>query len=538
MKTNEDSRSERSANAPGRVWSLSMRPGRAKAAVGGAVLTGALLLWGAAVVGAAPLGQVTVFSAGLNPGTSPTMGSAGPDGAVWFTDGGTTKAVGRAEPDGTITEFTTGLNPGSAPFRFGREGPDGNMWFSDDGSTKAIARITADGTIAEFSTGLNTGSNPGRLAPGPDGNMWFVDKGTTKAIGMITPAGAITEFPLPATSSPNSVRTGQDGNIWFTDQGTPRAIGMINPTTHAVSEFSTGLNGGSLPQIIETGSDGGLWFTDSGTTNAIGRIDPTTHAIQEFSAGMTPGAGPNGIALGADGNIWFAETVTHEIGSITPAGTITEHSIGAAGGPSAVTTGTDGNLWFGAAGGLGQFGIGAPAASVTAPSITGTDGVAVPQTCGGDLWSTWAGQQPSHDAYIADGYQWLLDGTPISGANSATYTPTTSDAGHQLSCTATVTYPLLEITVSATSPGAQVQSAADQLATLATAVREVGPGKSLTAKVNQIQTLVAANNTPDACAALGDFENEVKAQTGKKISTTQGESLATQAQDIEAALGC
>ena len=34
------------------------------------------------------------------------------------------------------------------------------------------------------------------------------------------------------------------------------------------------------------GPDGALWFMDAGTTQAIGRIDPTTHAITEFSAGL------------------------------------------------------------------------------------------------------------------------------------------------------------------------------------------------------------------------------------------------------------
>ena len=49
---------------------------------------------------------------------------------------------------------------------------------------------------------------------------------------------------------------------------------------------------------------------------------------------------------------------------------------------------------------------------------------------------------------------------------------------------------------------------------------------------------VAANDTADACDMLGDFINEVNAQTSKKISTAQAASFISQAQDIEAALGC
>jgi streptogramin lyase len=495
-----------------------------------AALLGALLVWGAGIGGAAPLGQVTKFTAGLSGST--VMGSAGPDGNIWFLE---THKVGKITPAGVITEYSTGLNAGNSLFRMGSEGPDGNMWFSDRGTTKAIGRITPDGTITEFSTGLNPSSNPGRLQSGPDGNMWFVDQGVTKAIGVITPTGQITEFALSPTSNPNSVRTGPDGNVWFTDQGTPKAIGMINPTTHAVQEFSAGLNPGSVPQIIETGSDGAMWFSDNGTPSAVGRIDPTTHVIQEFSAGMTSGAAPNGITLGADGNIWVVETGTGGIGSITPAGTITEYPVGVA---SAIASGADGNLWFGTTGAVGQFGIGAPAASVAAPAVTGSDGVGVPQKCAADTWSTWAGQQPSHDSYIADGYDWLLDGQPIVGADTQSYTPTPADAGHQLSCTATVTYVFLEVTVSATSSFVQVKGAAEQLADLRTAVTGVGPGSSLAEKVRQIQSYVGAADLADACAQLGAFSNEVNAQAGKKLSPAQAASLITQTQHIEAALPC
>ena len=515
---------------------LTRLPGPAQAIPGSkrlvalAALLGALLAWGAGIGGAAPLGQVTKFTSGLSGST--VMGSAGPDGNIWFLEA---HIIGKITPAGVITEYSSGLNPGNLLFRMGSEGPDGNMWFSDRGTTKAIGRITTDGTITEFNTGLNPGSNPGRLQSGPDGNMWFVDQGATKAIGFITPAGQISEVALSPTSNPNSVRTGPDGNIWFTDQGTPKAIGMINPTTDAVQEFSTGLNSGSVPQIIETGSDGGMWFSDNGNPSAVGRIDPVTHVIQEFSTGMTPGAAPNGITLGADGNIWVVETGIGKFGSITPGGTITEYPTG---GASAVASGADGSLWFGTTGAVGQFGIGASAASVTPPAVTGSNGVGVPQTCAGDTWSTWAGQQPSRDTYIADGYDWLLDGQPIVGATTESYTPAPTDAGHQLSCTATVTYSLMQVTVSATSPAVLVKGATEQLSDLLTAVTGVGPGSSLADKVGQIQSYVGANDVVDACALLGAFTNEVNAQTGKKLSPAQASSLITQTQHVEAALDC
>ena len=103
---------------------------------------------------------------------------------------------------------------------------------------------------------------------------------------------------------------GPDGNLWFTESA-PGAIGMINPTTHAISEFKTGLNTGSAPGAsIVVGPDGALWFMDGGTTQAIGRIDPATHVITEFNIGLSPAVGLGRVAVGPDGNLWFGDKGT------------------------------------------------------------------------------------------------------------------------------------------------------------------------------------------------------------------------------------
>jgi streptogramin lyase len=407
------------------------------------------------------------------------------------------------------------------------------------------AGATPLGAITEFSSGLNPGANPAQIQAGPDGNLWFSDR--AGAVGRITTAGAITEYSsgLNPGASDQSIAMGADGNMWFSDNGTTRAIGMIDPTTHAISEFSGGLNVGSLPLGIAGGPDGALWFNDNGTTKAIGRIDPATHAISEFSSGMNAGANLGRITVGPDGNIWFGDKgTTPSIGTINPTThVITQYSAGLNAGslPGGIWTGSDGNIWFtdqGAIRAIGRAGAGAPAASVAAPSVTGSGGVGVAKACGGDAWSTWAGQQPSHNAYGFDGYQWLLDGSPIAGATHPSYTPTPGDVGHQLSCMVTVTYPLLVVTVSATSAAVLVKGATEQLTDLGAAVTGVGPGRSLAAKVAAIEGYVATNDTVNACATLGAFISEVDAQTGKKISTAQAASLITQARDIETALAC
>src|SRR6185295_9098985 len=138
------------------------------------VLLGAMLAVYVGAAGAAPLGQITEFTA---TGTNPAQVVAGPDGNLWFSD--RNGAVGRITTAGAVTRVTTGLNTGSA-VRSIAMGPDGNMWFSDPGTTRAVGMLNpATQVISEFSSGLNAGSMPLGIAAGPDGNVWFTDSGTT-----------------------------------------------------------------------------------------------------------------------------------------------------------------------------------------------------------------------------------------------------------------------------------------------------------------------------------------------------------------------
>ena len=54
------------------------------------------------------------------------------------------------------------------------------------------------------------------------------------------------------------------------------------------------------------------------------------------------------------------------------------------------------------------------------------------------------------------GVQWLLGGAPIAGATGRTYTPVGDEEGDQLACTVTAFYPVLDVTVAATSAGVTV----------------------------------------------------------------------------------
>ena len=145
--------------------------------------------------------------------------TAGPDGAVWFTEiipnaqNGSvtiTGKIGRITPAGHISEFPLSSNSYARGIT---AGPDGNLWFTEPGK---IGRITPAGHISEFP--VPTRSNLLGITAGPDGNLWFTELQSGK-IGRITPTGTISEFPLPTSESTSAfITTGPDGALWFTER--------------------------------------------------------------------------------------------------------------------------------------------------------------------------------------------------------------------------------------------------------------------------------------------------------------------------------
>jgi streptogramin lyase len=298
-----------------------------------------------------PSGTVTEFTQGLTSNGFPSDITQGPDGNMWFTaTGNPPNALGKVTPGGVITEFVAGVAPGfnlgAAPSNI-TVGPDGNLWFLDDGTPKAIGRITPSGTITEFTSGLNPGTLPEELEVGPDGNLWFTDRGSTPAVGRVTPSGTITEFTDAGLLLPTGITPGGDGNVWFTDNNAS-AVGRITPAG-TITLFKNGIQTNGVPDSMTLGADGNAWFVDNlGGGRAIGRVTPAG-TINEFKSGLGTGL-LDDITVGADGNVWVEQSMPGGIARITPAGVITQFTQGLLSGAGSdgdqLVTGPDGNLWF------------------------------------------------------------------------------------------------------------------------------------------------------------------------------------------------
>ncbi len=124
---------------------------------------------------------------------------------------------------------------------------------------------------------------------------------------------------------------------------TTSATLQITPT---ITEFSSGLSPNSQPLDIVAGPDGNLWFLEN-ARNAVGRVTPAG-VISEFSLGNFAPYYSRGLTTASDGNLWFASPTNNGIARLTTSGTETGFSAGITSNsvPSGISTGPDGNLWF------------------------------------------------------------------------------------------------------------------------------------------------------------------------------------------------
>ena len=267
--------------------------------------------------------------------SQPDAITAGPDGALWFTNWNYS-SVERITTDGTVTNFP---DPNAAGPWGIVVGSDGAMWFTNL-VNNVIARITTKGVESYYAPGVVTG--PFGITAGPDGALWFADGGSNE-IGRITTAGVATEFPglgavNPKINEPFGITAGPDGALWFTNYG-DNTIGRMT-TAGVVTDFSG--PGISDPGTIATGPDGALWFTNLGN-NSIGRI--TTNGVVKNFTDPTI-SGPDDIASGPDGALWFTNGGNDSIGRITTAGVVTQYTGNGISAPDGITAGPDGAMWF------------------------------------------------------------------------------------------------------------------------------------------------------------------------------------------------
>lgn len=328
--------------------------------------------------------------------------TAGPDGAMWFTE---QDAVGRITLDGTITEITspgiehplwiaTGASgvwftdgpsirhrdvdgsiqvyndPSMTP---GVDGigiaPDGRVWFSN-GTNNLIGVLATDGTVVTFHDAAIT--EPRLVRPSVTGDVWFVNA-VGDEIGRVRTDGTVESFTAPQViSSAADIMVDPGGNLWFTGN----VVGFITPGGVVDAPLPDGTNGAEFiamgpsgelwlndfpgdiyrrtvagavsgpygdlityPQAIAAGSDGSVWV--GGPWSGIGRIAPNGTFTVFHGSGL---ANVNAIAVDAHANAWFA--TWDGVGRVNPTGQFTPYTDPGIGRVSGIAISPDGDVWF------------------------------------------------------------------------------------------------------------------------------------------------------------------------------------------------
>ncbi len=329
---------------------------------------------------AAAFPLATTLDPNLGVSENPGAITAGPDGALWFTEA---TGIGRITTSGAIQQFAIppddaeGLGPITA-------GPDGAVWFGLtsqplDGSDEQtmIGRITSTGSVSLYP--LRNGSSVSSLTAGADGNVWFTDQDHTQNrsragdfIGRITPEGTITLFRLhvqPAgvtgiffSQIPDfgGITSGPDGNVWFTGQTKGAGMDVI-PYIGRITQrgrvkmfdlgdvpVSGSSYGPSPPTHPVTGPDGRIWFEESSKgTTGIGRI-----STRGKRAGFIRNTAADGDLVPLpDGQVFLAQPNSSQLAIPTRSGTLAiadfkDENQGYDAEPYSMTAGPDGNLWF------------------------------------------------------------------------------------------------------------------------------------------------------------------------------------------------
>jgi virginiamycin B lyase len=269
----------------------------------------------------------------------PTAITAGPDGAVWFTEFAGGK-IGRVTTTGSVTE-TVIPSGASLGFEGITTGSDGALWFTE-ANNSAIGRITTAGAASYTTVATVHGAGPLGITTGPDHNLWFTECNAAK-IGKIVPATSVlAEYPTTsAGSEPQGISSGP-GGLWFTEFGASK-IGLMTTSGTASEPYPA-----TYATSIAEAADGTMWFSECNfnlSIFAIGRIGTEGQTFPITSSIFTSGA-TTGIISGPDGALWFGSAGDNNVRRATIGATPVVTTTAVSGEPGALTVGPDGAIWF------------------------------------------------------------------------------------------------------------------------------------------------------------------------------------------------
>jgi hypothetical protein len=274
-------------------------------------------------------------------------------------------------------------NPGGAPISFANL--DGN-----GGGDIAITGVLFTGAI-----GVAVDPTANRLY-WSDGNGIKYANLDGSGAHSLNVSGATIDFPQSLALDPVS------GRLYWVNNGDPHPLSYANLDGSGGHNLTiTGATVNDPYAIAVDDSTGRIYWSNLG--NTIGSANLEGGAGSDLSTGTATISGPAGIAIDtAAGRIYWPNTVP-SVSSVNLDGTLGQN----------VSVLSNGN----------QFAaLLAKPAAAGVPAITGGSAPGSVLSCS---TGAWAPDQPGAHFYRAPQsftYQWLINGSPIGGASSSTYT--------------------------------------------------------------------------------------------------------------------
>jgi virginiamycin B lyase len=218
----------------------------------------------------------------------------GSDQNFWVTTfkGG---VVARVTPEGVETDFP--VAPANADMFSITAGPDGALWFTEceDFSTGGIGRITTSGTYTLYPTGCAF-----VVTSGPDGNIWFDNDAAS--ISKMSPQGVVLGTYDVGDNFINDIAAGPDGALYATGETKdPFHFDLVKVTTngtvthYGAATFPDGAAG------ITNGPDGNLWISlSTPPSHHLVTFDPVTKTFGPKIKSPASGF----LTVGPDDDLW------------------------------------------------------------------------------------------------------------------------------------------------------------------------------------------------------------------------------------------
>ena len=218
----------------------------------------------------------------------------------------------------SITEYTV-PHASSGPF-FITAGPDGALWFTEQFANK-IGRITTSGSFTEFAV-------PGwRLQQsGMDrlrGRTGRTRRRTAQRQYRADHTGGVLPiFSIPGGGCPFGITAGPDNALWFTEPCFNH-VGRIHYHRHLHPLYCADRRIRARRHHAGVGR-GAVVRRERGRQNRVRHHQRQLHRICRSRPRPT---GPKTITAGPDGALWFAGVTSNMIGRVTTSGSITEFTV-------------------------------------------------------------------------------------------------------------------------------------------------------------------------------------------------------------------